>query len=561
MAESGVTAGLSSRHLILVRNTQYPPGRMTQQSLDDLVARGGLKLTIGTADLRTYAALRVMLDRHPRGLTDWLRRERPAAGTDLFATVVHDLRQLPGLTAIDGAQVGEPGTVDEPCPVTRPEDTVTRPEGTVTRPEDTGTPPESTVTPPASTPVAAEDLVVGRTVRGGSTFSVAPVQLRKHTMVVGATGSGKTVLIKHLVEQCALRGVSAIVLDPNDDLGRLGDPWPSPPDGWTDERDREARRYFDDTQVLVFTPGLPRGRPLTFPPLPDFTSVLADEADFGRLLTTAVSTLAPVARIRGDNARATQQLGVLRRTLERYVRDGGRTMAGLLDMLAEPAPDIVNSRTRRFAVEMADTLQAATETDPLLAESGTPTDPGMLLTPTPGRSARISVISFIGLSGNGPARFVSQLQAELFTWFKAHPAGDRPLGGLLVMDEAQNFVPSGPPRASTTSTVDLIQQVRKYGLGIVLASQTPRGIHNQAIGGTANQFIGRLTVPAQLTAAKEMAQSRNTELRDLGSLPLGTFYAAGEGTTFRKIQTPICLTHHTGPLTEDEVVQRARRAD
>jgi hypothetical protein len=69
-----------------------------------------------------------------------------------------------------------------------------------------------------------------------------------------------------------------------------------------------------------------------------------------------------------------------------------------------------------------------------------------------------------------------------------------------------------------------------------------------------------LTAPAQINAAATMAQSRNAVLDNLGGLPLGTFYAAGEGTTFSKTQVPICLSQHPGPLQEDEVVERARRS-
>jgi hypothetical protein len=526
VVEAGLEAGLSSRRLLLLRNTQYPGGAKTEELRKDFDTRGGLGLPIGAADLRTFAALRLMLDNHSPGLEAWLRRERPATRAEVFATVLGDLQQhLGGSTTNNGS-----ATVDG---ATGPADGV------------------DSVQP---------ELAIGTTVRGDRPFTVATNQLTKHTVVVGAAGSGKTVLVKRIVEQCALRGVSAIVLDPNDDLGRLGDPWPSAPEGWTDEQEREAQHYFAETEVVVWTPGLHRGRPLSFHPLPDFGPVLGDDDDFARLLTSTVAAIAPQAGVRGNSARATQQLGVLRRALERYVRDGGRMMAGLVDLLAEPPGDIVNSRTGRLAVQMADTLQAAMETDPLFGESGAPADPGVLLTASSGKSARISVVSFVGLSGEGPARFVSRLQAALFSWFKAHPTGNRLLGGLLVMDEAQNFVPSAGSNPSTGSTVELIRQIRKYGLGVVLASQAPRGINHQALGNTANQFIGRLTAPAQINAAETMAQSRNTVLENLGGLPLGTFYAAGEGTTFSKIQVPICLSHHTGPLQEDEVVERARRS-
>jgi hypothetical protein len=529
VVEAGLQAGLSSRRLILLRNTPYPGGTKTEKLKEDFVTRGGLALPIGAADLRTFGALRAMLDKHAPRLDAWLRRERPATRAEVFAAVLSDLQHYLDLH-------GEAVSVTDRSDAS-----------------------DGAAEPANDVDSIAPEITIGTTARGGRPFTVATKQLRKHTVAVGAAGSGKTVLVKRIVEQCALRGVSAIVLDPNDDLGRLGDPWPRPPEGWTEEHEQEARRYFDEGEVVVWTPGLSRGRSLSFHPLPDFTPVLGDEDDFARLLTSTVAALAPQAGVRGGSARATQQMGVLRRALDRYARDGGGTLAGLVELLAEPPSGIVNSRTSRLAVQMADTLEAAMETDPLFGESGEPANPGMLLTPSPGKSARISVISFVGLSGEGPARFVSRLQAALFSWFKAHPAGDRPLGGLLVMDEAQNFVPSGPSTPSTESTVELIRQIRKYGLGIVLASQAPKGINHQALGNTANQFIGRLTAVAQITAAQTMAQSRNAILDNLGGLSLGTFYAAGEGTTFSKIQVPICLSHHAGPLQEDEVVERARR--
>ncbi|MHB9757426.1 helicase HerA domain-containing protein [Streptomyces sp. BYX5S] len=523
--EAGLTADLASRRLILLRNMPYPSGPRTKDIKDDFEARGGMSLPIGAADLRTLAALRAMLDDRTSGLDAWLRQERPASRIEVFAPVLGDLRQRLGIAAPD---VGSTAAVDA---------------------KDT----------PEDAEPARADIVVGTTVRGGRSFAVPMEQLRMHTAVLGASGSGKTVLIKRLVEQCALRGVSAIVLDPNGDLARLGDPWSRAPKDWTDDHERDARRYFADVEVVVWTPGLNRGRPISFHPLPDFAPVLDDEDDFPRLVRSTVAVLAPHAGVRGSSARAIQQLGVLKRALERYARDGGKNLAGFVELLAEPSGDIVNSRTSRFAVQMADTLDAAMETDPLFGESGAPADPGMLLIPSPGKAARISVISFVGLSGDGPAQFVSRLQATLFSWFRAHPVGDRPLGGLLVMDEAQNFVPSGASNPSTESTVELIRQIRKYGLGMVLASQAPRGIHNQALGNTVNQFIGRLTGNAHIEAATAMAQARNAVLDNVGGLDVGMFNAASEGTGFSKIQVPICLSHHDVPLTENEIVERARR--
>lgn len=525
MGESGLAAELPSRRLFLLRNTSYPSGQKMGQLKDDFLARGGSALPIGAADLRTFTALRTMLREHSPELDAWLKRIRPAARTEVFASVLRDLEPHVDMSAAQDETVNS--TALESAADADP-----------TQPE----------------------ITIGAGKRGGRPFTVPLKELRKHTVVVGAAGSGKTVLIKRIIEQCAMRGVSAIVLDPNEDLGRLGDHWPSTPDGWTDDQEGEAQRYFSGTEVIVWTPGLNRGRPLTFHPIPDFGPVFDDVDDFQRLLMSTTAAIAPQAGVQGHGARSTQQRGVLQRILERYVREGGRNLVGLVQLLAEPPGDIVNTRTSRLAVAMADTLEAAMTTDPLFGESGAPADPAELLTPSPGKSARISVISFVGLPGEGSTTFVRRLQASLFSWFKAHPASGRPLGGLLVMDEAQNFVPSGRANPSTDSTIEIIRQIRKYGLGMVLASQAPKGIHHHALGNTANQFIGRLTAQAQIDVARAMAQSRNSSASDFGILTRGEFHAAKEGTGFSKIEVPICLSHHAGPLVEDEVVERARRA-
>ncbi|WP_326835839.1 AAA family ATPase [Amycolatopsis rhabdoformis] len=525
MTEAGLEAGVVNRQLSLLRNTRYPSGPKTEEIKADFETRGGRSVPISGADLRTMAALRRMFDEDLPGIRGWLRRTRPASRTEVFSSLVTQLRQYVGDAS-----------------------------GTTTPPE----PPEQRV--PQQVADSASPITFGTSRRGGRHFAASLDKLRMHTVVIGAAGSGKTVLLKRLAEQCALRGVSSIVLDPNDDLARLGDPWPTPPPEWHEGQAAEAERYFSGTEVVVWTPGLNRGRPLFFNPLPDFGPVLDDEDDLRGLLTSTVNTLAPHVGIHGASARATQQRGVLRRALSHYAREGGRSLRGLVDLLAEPPSDMVNARTRKLADSMADTLEAALDTDPLLDESGRSVDPGVLLTPSPGKRARISVVSFDGLSGDAPAQFVTRLQAALFSWFKAHPAADGTLGGLLILDEAQDFVPSGASNPSTESTVDLIRQVRKYGLGIVLASQAPKGIHNQALGNTANQFIGRVTAAVQVEAVKAMATARNSAIGEPGSLSRGSFYAAGEGTPYVRIDVPLCLSHHVGPLTEDEVVEHARRA-
>jgi DNA helicase HerA-like ATPase len=170
------------------------------------------------------------------------------------------------------------------------------------------------------------------------------------------------------------------------------------------------------------------------------------------------------------------------------------------------------------------------------------------------------VISFVGLPSEEQRQgFVNQLQMEVFAWIKRNPAGERPLGGLLVMDEAQTLAPSGASTASTHSTIMLASQARKYGLGLLFATQAPKGLHNQIPGNATTQFYGRLNSPAQIDAANDMARAKGSSVGDISQLERGQFYVTGETFGFRRLQASLCLSHHpASPLRLEEVIERAR---
>jgi DNA helicase HerA-like ATPase len=128
------------------------------------------------------------------------------------------------------------------------------------------------------------------------------------------------------------------------------------------------------------------------------------------------------------------------------------------------------------------------------------------------------------------------------------------------MDEAQDLAPSGSVTACTVSTLRLASQARKYGLGLLFATQAPKGLHNQIPGNATTQFHGLLNAPVQIDAARELARAKGGDVPDIGRLRAGQFYIATEGTSFAKAATPLCLSHHpASPLTEEEVIARARR--
>jgi Helicase HerA, central domain len=523
--EAGLVEGEPKRKLILLRNTAWNTGIKTQEALEAFRRAGGQDIPVSADDLRRLWALKKLVDDDQPNLHAWLIDRKPADEVDIFRQAFADSE-------------GVPVAVEE-SPGPKPAEKA------------------------LSAKVAPESIVLGASVASGTPLNIELESLRKHMAIFAGSGSGKTVLIRRLIEECALHGVSTVVLDPNNDLARLGDGWPQAPSAWGPDDAAKSDRYLADTDVVVWTPRRESGRPLTFQPLPDFRSVRDDPDEFNEAVEAAVASIIPRANLEGRAAKAHLKKAVLRNAVQHYGRSGGNRLEGLIELLRE-LPDGVSplEDAEKLGGELAQTLTAAMVNDPLFGGAGTPIDPGVLLTPASGKRARVSVISLVGLPSEGERQsFVNQLQMALFAWIKKNPAGDRPLGGLFVMDEAQTLAPSGAMTACTQSTLALASQARKYGLGLVFATQAPKGLHNRIPGNTATQFFGLLNAPVQIAAAREMAQAKGGEVPDISLLKSGQFYAAVEGVSFTKVHTPLCLSYHpNSPLTTEQVIERARAA-
>jgi hypothetical protein len=421
-----------------------------------------------------------------------------------------------------------------------------------------------------ATELSALAVRVGLPAAGIAGAALDLASLRRHVAVFAGTGSGKTALLRRIIEECALQGVSSIVLDPNNDLARLGDPWPAAPDPWLAGDPERAATYLAETDVVIWTPRREGGRPLTFRPLPDFGAVLDEVDEFNAAVDAAVEALAPRIGLARQSGRAPQEKAVLTEAMRYFARGAGRDLGVFIDILAS-LPEHVSTQTRatQIAADLADRLRAVRATDPLFGgaglvgiDAGEIADPEMLLTPPPGKRARVSVISRVGMASLDQWQsFVNQLQMALFSWVKRNPAEDKPLAGLLVMDEAQDLVPAVGTTACSESTRRLASQARKYGLGLLFATQSPKALHNSIPGNAVTQFFGLLSAPAQISAARDFARAKGGDVPAVGRLSAGEFYLTTEGTGFRRIHTPFCLSHHPdGPLAEEEVLARAAAA-
>jgi hypothetical protein len=383
----GLAHGVAQRRLFILRNDEWSDSPRRRRAVEEFVAAGGRTLPLTEGDLRSLVALRTLLAEEPDGLQAWLVDRRPASRTALLATALADAGREPPTgheppdsdvrpppPSTDGIDAVAAGTDLAPTGPADADPTATQ----IEKPTD----PDAVAEPVAVAAPAGVYLRVGVDFDQGDPIHVEAAALRKHIAIFAGSGSGKTVLIRRLVEECALLGVSAIVLDPNNDLARLGDAWPDEPPTWGDGDAQAAADYLESTDVVVWTPGRDSGRPLTFQPLPDFSGVRDDPDEFTQAVDSAVDALARRAQVAANTAKAMRGQAVLRQALWYYGRHGGSASLGGLIALLRDLPEGVSelAGASAIAADLAENLEAARINDPLFGGAGESADPGMLLT-------------------------------------------------------------------------------------------------------------------------------------------------------------------------------------
>jgi DNA helicase HerA-like ATPase len=95
---------------------------------------------------------------------------------------------------------------------------------------------------------------------------------------------------------------------------------------------------------------------------------------------------------------------------------------------------------------------------------------------------------------------------------------------------------------------------------MIVATQAPRGIHNQVVQNCTTQFFGKQNAPATINAAQEIIAASGGRADDLGKLRAGEFYFATDGSGRPgKVRTPICISFHPpNPPTPEEVIALAK---
>ena len=312
MTASGVDRALKFRHLFILRSDHPPSGPKTAQLVTRFTEAGGMFIAPTHDDLRKFVALRIMSERNVEGFEAWLRARKPLFDTAFFESVgLNPPQFLQSYLKVNGDLNRYPPSTSKAAklPVTLRSSIPQEPREQESLGEQKGSTNVGSYQTShhaiSNENLVAQPIPVGRRYeRGALTKSelLSADLLPRHIAILAGSGSGKTVLLRRIVEEAALLGIPAIVLDTNNDLARLGDQWPRQPADWTDDA-AKAKTYFEKVEVVVWTPGRNSGRPISLGLLPDFAALGNDDDELSQATEMARATLIPWTGSTGAGAR------------------------------------------------------------------------------------------------------------------------------------------------------------------------------------------------------------------------------------------------------------------
>ncbi|MEM7349714.1 MAG: DUF87 domain-containing protein [Acidobacteriota bacterium] len=357
--------------------------------------------------------------------------------------------------------------------------------------------------------------------------------LQTHAVCVGMTGSGKTGLCISLLEEAAIDGIPALVIDVKGDLGNLlltfpdldsADfrPWIDEaeadrkgmgPDefakhqaklwkkglaGWDQDGDR-IQRLKDAAEFAIYTPGSEAGLPISI--LSSFAAPppeIANDNDLlrERIATTAASLLGLLG-LDVDPIRSRESI-YLSNLLDHAWRQGDDLDLGaLIQLIQDPPFERVGVMAVDSFYPAKDRFELAMSLNNLLASpsfqswmSGEPLSVDRLLYNESGKP-RIAILSIAHLSDTERMFFVSLLLDQALGWMRTR-SGTSSLRALLYMDEIFGYLPPVANPPSKRPLLTLLKQARAFGFGMLLATQNPVDLDYKALSNIGTWFLGRL---------------------------------------------------------------------
>jgi hypothetical protein len=434
-----------------------------------------------------------------------------------------------------------------------------------------------------------------------------PADLTTHGVVVGMTGSGKTGLCIDLLEEAALQGIPALLVDPKGDITNHllhfpelaptdFEPWVNPDQArrekttvealaedtakrWKDglakwEIDGErVRAVSEAVEYAIFTPGSDAGIPVSI-----LASLAAPDLDWNKdeeilreKIVSTVTALLGLVGIEADPVRSREHILLANLFENAWRAEKDVTLEELIRLVQTPPESM--KKLGAFEINQffpqEDRFELAMLINNLLAApsfqswlEGAPLDVEALL--FDGNKPRHSVFYLSHLPDNERMFFVTLLMAAVETWIRVQ-SGSTSLRALVYFDEVYGYLPPVANPPSKPPMLRLLKQARAFGLGMLLVTQNPVDLDYKALSNAGSWFVGKLQTEqdkARLLDGLESVEAGETGFKRsdmdkiISDLDKRVFLLhnvhAGEPEIFH---TRWAMAYLRGPITRDRLAE------
>ena len=361
-----------------------------------------------------------------------------------------------------------------------------------------------------------------------------PSDLTTHGVIVGMTGSGKTGLGINFLEEAALMGIPALIIDPKGDLTNLllhfPDLAPADFEPWIDaeaaKREKQTaakaaaeaagtwrkgladwgiapgriRALQDAVQYAIYTPGSEAGLPVSI-----LASLEAPDMEWEKnreilrekigATVTAILTLIGFENINPLKSRE----HILLSNLLENAWSAGRSLdlKTLILQTQDPPIDKLGvfetgsffpaKERQELAIRLNNALAAPSFQTWI---EGQPLDVESFLRTGDGRP-RHSVFYIAHLSETERMFFVTLLLSAAETWMRTRK-GAAGLRAMIYFDEVLGYLPPVQNPPAKPVIIRMLKQARAFGVGLLLATQNPVDIDYKALSNAGTWCIGKL---------------------------------------------------------------------
>ena len=426
--------------------------------------------------------------------------------------------------------------------------------------------------------------------------------LTTHAMCVGMTGSGKTGLCIGILEEAAIDGIPAIVVDPKGDMTNLMLNFPElrPEDfrPWVSEDDarrkgvevdqlaemeaekwkagiasygQDASRIVkmrETTEFTIYTPGSVSGRPVSIIKLLDVpqAAILKDEEVFNEYVSGTSGSLLGLLGLDADPLNSRDHILISTILTDAWKKNENLTIHQLIENIQKPSFSQVGVMNIEQFYPEKDRFNLALRFNNLLASpqfsawtQGDVLDIQNLLYTASGQP-RLSILSISHLNDQERMFFVTLLLNRLIGWVRQQP-GTSSLRAMFYMDEIFGYFPPVANPPSKQPLLTLLKQARAYGVGLMLTTQNPVDLDYKGLSNMGTWFIGRLQTErdkARLLDGLESALPGGFDRSEIDQLlsslkPRQFLMNNVHDTGPTLFESRFVLSYLAGPLSRDQI--------